>query len=346
MYGADEPPQWRAWAVAAGIAVAVLGTAWSSGSDDAVQQATLPGSASAPLPPDVLPEPAPDDRVGSDPGADPGADPTPTEPAPGEHFRYDGYEIHPCAWRDVAGGTTWPAPHPPTRVVPGQEELGDLPTVHELGHLDVSDGRLGWQDGVLIGIGPESPYDPFDTLEVLPGRARVLAVVTNLPDGSGGSWRSIDAVVVVLDDADPVRWREDAAAGFGTDGGVGGVGGEQAVARLAAVRSFDDAYAELDDVFRWRGDCLAYRATSSSSLPSSSDARDAPTWDMFVARPGGDGGYPGAVGVDAQGRPVAVATSFGGRPFTCLGLPGTPPDPVVEQEGGRSCEELEREPVD
>ncbi|WP_380167633.1 hypothetical protein [Jannaschia sp. R86511] len=343
MAAGDEPPQWRAW-VAAAAYVTVIGLGLTQLAPDLTAPGPWPGPVPSPVgapvdatllaPPTARPTPVP----APSPTPSPSAAPTPTEPVPGEHLDYAGYELHPCGRAEVDPGSTWLSPVPITDLERDVDRMTGQAVV-ELGHLDLSDGRLGWQDGNTIAIGEDvEEVEPLPTLAVpASGAARVLGVSTQRT-GPDGPWSRVEVVVVVLvEGVEPVRWEERFELGFGTDGGVGGVGGAAAVERLAAVRSWDESFSEIEESYRWTVNCWAYRTTAAPSAAAGPVDRPGPVWDALVLGTGGDGGFPGAVGLDATGRPVAALTSFGTRPFPCLGIPGSPPAEVALRGQARSC---------
>jgi len=123
---------------------------------------------------------------------------------------------------------------------------------------------------------------------------------------------------LVLDPAHPpVRWVEDGRFGFVTDGGVGFIGSPEAADALSHAHPYRryQAWARTGTL------CFAYQAR---------DGARAVVYSNGI----GDGGYPGAAGLDSRGRLVAVTWQFG-EPWALGGFPGRPPRDVLRMTSCR-----------
>jgi len=187
----------------------------------------------------------------------------------------------------------------------------------DAGPIDVRDGKLWQGDGVAM---PD------------PGQGSTTSVPAGTPDvvlldavvASGGD--QVAAVEVRVADGAPVRWVEVPTLGGGTDGGQMGLASVVGVGALARVRSFDDEQDEYHAAAQWITACSRFTLAGAGESPAVA----------LAVNLGGDGGWPGAVGYDAQGEPVDVVLSAGAIPWSLLGLPGTPPAEAAADEPSAS----------
>ncbi|WP_158580756.1 DUF4241 domain-containing protein [Cellulomonas rhizosphaerae] len=122
-------------------------------------------------------------------------------------------------------------------------------------------------------------------------------------------------VEVRVGDGVPVRWEEDPALGFVTDGGDGGVWapatrGKEPVDDVAAFDSIEAMYPNGDSA---SGNVCVLRSTKAG------------VDGLQFSAGWGDGGYPTIVGYDAAGQEVSVVSHGLIVPWALSGLPGTPP---------------------
>ena len=194
------------------------------------------------------------------------------------------------------------------------DRYGEIPegrlVVESAGRLKLVKGMLG------AGSGYEAATATMEGVQVVP--SPVTADVSLLVLDVAGGGQLIAYVELRLADEPAVRWREEPKLGIGTDGGDGGF---VATALAPALR---DKYADkaADDMFK-------------AFFPQ----HDAATWNRCLLRSTGgtvdgvlfftgigDGGYPTYLGLDQDGRVVAVVSEGWVVPWALSGLPGTPPE--------------------
>lgn len=226
-------------------------------------------------------------------------------PPPGAVARYPGWEVRPCSGRPANGDTLFSE-----QQITGRPGAGGFVRVAPVsgGHLDLRDGRLH-----VLG-GEHLPYigkPDGHPASVPPGMHPVSVLEGYGADGNG----ELVAASVRFSPTPPVRWEERPELGGGTDAGTGALTGAASGQRLAAVRTGDAQFREFETGEWWLSPCQRYRLAGA---PGPEDL-------AVMLNLGGDGGFPGAAGFDAEGRMVAVVVSSGAVPWSLLGLPGTPP---------------------
>ncbi|MDC7122664.1 DUF4241 domain-containing protein [Cellulomonas fimi] len=176
--------------------------------------------------------------------------------------------------------------------------------------LPLPAGLLGFGNGYEASTGALRD----DVLREL-APAGTTADVTLAVLDSPSVGRRVAFVEVHLADGTPVRWREEPALGFGTDGGDGGV--YAPAYRGAPAASDDAAFDAIEAVFP-DGDASAGHVCAVRSTENGVDA-------VVFSAGYGDGGYPTFLGYDADDE-VVSAVSYGFvLPWALSGLPGTPP---------------------
>jgi len=171
-------------------------------------------------------------------------------------------------------------------------------------------GELGFGNGYDAAVGGLGG----DQLRRVAAPGTSAPITLAVLEGSNSA-RSVAFVEVRVGDGVPVRWEEDPALGFVTDGGDGGVWApatpdEQAVDDVAAFDSIEAMYPNGDSA---SGNVCVLRSTKAGV----DGVQFSAGW--------GDGGYPTFVGYDAAGQEVSVVSHGLIIPWSLSGLPGTPP---------------------
>lgn len=196
---------------------------------------------------------------------------------------------------------------------------------------DLADGRLvvehvadltvvdGW---LAAGNGYEVAFGGLDAVRVADATVEASVNLGVLDAPSTG--RRVAFAELRLDDAPPVRWDEEPALGFGTDGGDGGfvAPGSPESAPLPADVESTGSLDDYVDAFYPDGD------SGSGHVCVLRSVGDQPV-DRFMFSSGwGDGGYPTYLGRSADGSVVGVVSYGYVLPWDLAGLPGEPPPGV------------------
>jgi hypothetical protein len=242
----------------------------------------------------------------------------PATPAPGAPLETRGVR---CPF-DRTGASSNLSPRPAERGV-----VYDLPVprrytgahVVHAGDLELPSGRL------VTGSGGDMAFPlerrPVD-LGVAGGSYPVNLLIATFDDGD----RRVAFAELVVRDTPIVRWEGSTDLSFTTDGGDAGYISPEA-----------SAYAATGDG-RWLFEAID-RAAALPRFPPCEHVTfaDRPPLDVLMFQTGwGDGAYPTALGYDAEGRPSAVVTFTFVIPWRLAGLPGRPPQQVLDEERRRA----------
>ncbi|WP_188079152.1 DUF4241 domain-containing protein [Actinotalea subterranea] len=185
--------------------------------------------------------------------------------------------------------------------------------------LTIPDGEIGF------GNGYEAATATVPATRTV-SDATVTAPVTLQVLDSPSSGRRVAFVEVRVSPEPPVRWAEEPALGFGTDGGDGGV-----VATADAPATGTDAdFAQIDayiDAFYPDGDSASGTVCVLREAAGTVDA-------VLFSAGWGDGGYPTYLGYGADGDVVSVVSHGFVVPWVLSGLPGEPPAIEGEESTG------------
>jgi hypothetical protein len=150
---------------------------------------------------------------------------------------------------------------------------------------------------------------PEFTVKLPAGRHHVLLLHVTAPDFGP----RVAAAMIRAGEPSPVKWQgaqiAAAAAGaepfaYGVDSGTGSFASAEAVERFKAMPS-DLATALVDRLLADYKTGGEYRQTATITVDEASGLDIVTFWSGF-----GDGGYASWFGLDAEGEPVALLTSF------------------------------------
>lgn len=191
-------------------------------------------------------------------------------------------------------------------------------TVEHAADLVIRDGLLA------AGSGAEAAY-PHELVPVRvatdkPLRVAVTLAVLNSPR----SGRRVAFLELHLGAGTPVTWTEEKQLFIGTDGGDGGF-----VTTPARIPTHPrNADSDLDVFSPKDGspgtECVVRRSEGG------------PPDGILFSTGYGDGGYPTLVGRTADGRIVSVVSYGLVVPWALSGLPGAPPQPVIDETARRA----------
>lgn len=190
--------------------------------------------------------------------------------------------------------------------------------VAHAGDLALPSGRLDVASGAEMAF----PRDltPVD-LGAPGGSYPITLLLATFEDGD----RRVAFAELAVRPDPPVRWVESRALSFGTDGGDGGYISEEG-AEFAATGNG-----------QWLFDSLEYGRRQKDYPPCQLVAftGSPPLNTVMFATGWGDGRYPTVLGFDREGRISAVVTFTFVLPWRLAGLPGDPPQQVLEEEARR-----------
>ena len=198
----------------------------------------------------------------------------------------------------------------------GPYDVSRVPTgrmnLEHASDLVLTDGTIGAGNGyeAASAIAPQVPITRPGTV------APVTLAVLNSPRAG----RRVAFLEVRLSATPPVRWDEDNRFGIGTDGGDGGF-----------VTGAKDTGDDLVDLYveAWfpggnsaSGNVCVLRTPRGGARPDA----------VLFSTGYGDGGYPTLVGRDANGVAVSLVSYGFVVPWRLSGLPGRPPQQVLDAE--------------
>jgi hypothetical protein len=188
------------------------------------------------------------------------------------------------------------------------------------GDLALPSGRLEVASGAEMGF-PRG-LTPVD-LSVPGDRYPVTLLLARFDDGD----QRVAFVELAVRPDPPVRWVESRALSFGTDGGDGGYISEEGADIAAGGNG------------QWLFDSLDYAKKQKAYPPCELVVfTDHPPLNTVIFATGwGDGRYPTVLGLDADGRISAVVTFTFVLPWRLAGLPGEPPQQVLDEEARREA---------
>jgi hypothetical protein len=189
--------------------------------------------------------------------------------------------------------------------------------------------RLTLPDGLLgSGSGFDTAYGVSEEKLTRVAAGPVQADVTLAIADSPQSGRRVAFVELRLAPDPPVDWTEKDALAIGTDGGDGGFFASQNLAPPGSdIEKGVDDYVEA---FFPGGNS----ASGIDCLVRRDDNHPLPTGFLFNTGYG-DGGYPTLLGRDGSGQIVSVVSYGFVVPWKLSGLPGKPPQFVVDESARR-----------